>query len=83
MVVFWFVAFVAVATIVGVGEVVVKFAVIAGSKKKLGFVKALMLLNFNNNRFSNAQYSTQNYVLPFVQILAPESSLYPMECVLK
>ena len=46
MVVFWFVAFVAVATIVGVGEVVVKFAVIAGSKKKLGFVKALILLRF-------------------------------------
>ena len=42
MVVFWVVAFVGVATIVGVGEVVVKFAVIAGSKKKLGFIKVLI-----------------------------------------
>ena len=46
MVVFWVVTFVAVATIVGAGEVVVKFAVISGSKKKLGFVKVLIPLRF-------------------------------------
>ena len=46
MIVFWVVTFVAVATIVGVGEVVVKFAVISGSKKKLGFVKILIPLRF-------------------------------------
>ena len=46
VVVFWFVAFVAVATIVGVGEAVGKFADIAGSKKKLGFVKVLIPSTF-------------------------------------
>ena len=44
--VFWVVAFVGVATIVGIGEVVVKFAVISGSKKKLGFIKVLIPLRF-------------------------------------
>ncbi len=42
MVVFWVEAFIGIATIVGVGDVVVKFAVIAGSKKKLGFIKVLI-----------------------------------------
>ena len=46
MVVFWVVTFVAVATIVGVGEVVVKFAVIAGSKKKLDFIRVLIPSKF-------------------------------------
>ena len=42
MVVFWVEAFIGIATIVGVGGVVVKFAVIAGSKKKLCFIKVLI-----------------------------------------
>ena len=39
-------AFVGIATIVGIGEVVVKFAVISGSKKKLGFIKVLIPSKF-------------------------------------
>ena len=46
MVVFWVEAFIGIATIVGVGDVVVKFAVIAGSKKKLGFIKVLIPSKF-------------------------------------
>ena len=53
MIVFWVVAFVAVVTIVGVGEVVVKFAVNAGSEKKLGFVKVLIPLRFYEKYITN------------------------------
>ena len=39
-------AFVGIATIVGIGEVVVKFNVNAGSKKKLDFVKVMIPSKF-------------------------------------
>ena len=43
----------------------------------------VIVFSYNNNRFPNAQQSTQNYILPFVQILAADESFPPMECVLK
>ena len=54
-------AFVGIATIVGIGEVVVKFDVNAGSKKKLDFVK--VMIPFLNILECKQQYKWINDVL--------------------